>query len=140
MTQPSSAPAGTTSVGGVTHHRSRHPVNQTTEKLLSAIEAAGAKVFAVIDQTAEARRVGLDLRPTQLVLFGSPVAGTPIMKAAPVAALDLPLKILVWEDDSGEVWMTHLGADWLAARYDLPPDLAKPLRAPSALATKVSAS
>ena len=138
MSNTSAAPAGVPVLDGVSHHPSQVSVAETVEALVGQIENVGAKVFAVIDQAMEARHVGLKLRPTQMVIFGNPVAGTPIMKAAPLAALDLPLKILVWQDDQGQVWLTHLDADWLASRYGLSPDLAKPLGAAEALASKVS--
>src|SRR5258707_10224538 len=84
--------------------------------------AKGVKVFAVIDQTEAARQAGLQLRDTTLVIFGSPAAGTPVMDAAPLAALDLPLKVLVW-DDAGQTKVTYYGPAELAARYQLGSDL-----------------
>jgi uncharacterized protein (DUF302 family) len=115
------------------------PVADTVQRLTEAIEAAGAKVFAVIDQAAEAAAAGASLRDTQLILFGNPLAGTPVMEASPLAALDLPLKILVWADDGGVVWMTYLSADWLAARYDIPQEVVKPLSAVENLTGHVAA-
>jgi uncharacterized protein (DUF302 family) len=87
------------------------------------INAKGMKLFAVIDQSAEARQVGLSLRETTLVIFGSPAAGTPVMAAAPLAALDLPLKVLVWDDD-GQTKVSYYAPTALAARHHLDPDLA----------------
>ncbi len=98
---------------------------------------AGAKLFVVVDHSGEAERAGLSLRDTKLVIFGSPAAGTPIMDFVPVAALDLPLKMLVWEDDSGVVWMTYFSAAWLADRHRIPADLAPPLSAADVLATRI---
>jgi uncharacterized protein (DUF302 family) len=109
------------------------------QRLTEAIVAAGAKIFAVIDQSAEAAQAGTSLRDTRLVLFGSPLAGTPVMAASPLAALDLPLKVLVWADDDGVVWMTYLSAEWLADRYDIPPDVAKPLSAVDNLTAHLAA-
>lgn len=101
-------------------------VEATTERLLSLLEAKGLKVFAVIDQRAEARRVGLELRETTLVLFGNPASGTPVMEAAPLAALDLPLKVLIWADgDTTKV--SYLAPGELARRYGLSSELAKGL-------------
>ena len=140
MSEPLGAVAGAVIPDGVSNYPSRRSVDETVQQLLVEIENAGAKLFAVIDQAAEAKAVGLGLRPTRLVLFGNPVAGTPIMKAAPLAALDLPIKILVWEDDRGQVWMTNLDAGWLTARYGLTPQLAKPLGAAGALASKISSA
>jgi len=87
------------------------------------IAAKGMKLFDVIDQAAEARRVGLTLRDTVLVIFGSPVAGTPVMAASPLAALDLPLKVLIWSDE-GQTKVSYDAPAALAARHDLGPDLA----------------
>jgi uncharacterized protein (DUF302 family) len=97
-------------------------VTDTVSRLTGMLSAKGLKVFAVIDQSAEASRVGLQLRETTLVLFGSPAAGTPVMAAAPLAALDLPLKVLVWADN-GQTKVTYYGPAALAARYDLSEDL-----------------
>jgi uncharacterized protein (DUF302 family) len=123
----------------VVNRRSPLPVADTVPRLTEAIVAAGAKVFAVLDQSAEAARAGSSLRDTQLVLFGNPVAGTSVMAASPLAALDLPLKILVWADDDGVVWMTYLSAEWLVGRYDIPPDVAQPLSAVETVASHVAA-
>jgi uncharacterized protein (DUF302 family) len=106
------------------------------ERLLDLLGTKGLKVFAVIDQQAEARAVGLELRATTLVVFGNPAAGTPVMDAAPLSALDLPLKILVWADESGgdavtQVSYTSPGA--LAARYGLSPQLEAALAGVEAL-------
>jgi uncharacterized protein (DUF302 family) len=98
-------------------------VDATVATLTSLIDARGMKIFAVIDQAAEARQAGLHLRPTTLVIFGSPVAGTAVMDAAPEAAIDLPLKILVWADgDATKV--TYLSPRALAARHNLDPEVA----------------
>jgi uncharacterized protein (DUF302 family) len=136
---PDMIPFGTKAIDGVGHRRSPLPITETVERLSVAIGEAGAKVFAVIDQAGEAQAVGLSLRPTYLLIFGNPIAGTPVMESSPVAALDLPLKILVWADDSGHVWMTYVSADWLAQRYDLSEDVARRLSAPEALASRMSA-
>ncbi len=87
------------------------------------INAMGMKLFAVIDQSTEARQVGLTLRETTLVMFGSPAAGTPVMAAAPLAALDLPLKVLVWADE-GQTKVSYYAPAALAAHHHLGPDLA----------------
>jgi uncharacterized protein (DUF302 family) len=125
---------------GIVSKRSPFSVAETVHRLTDVMEATGAKVFAVIDQAAEARSVGLKLRETQLVIFGNPVAGTPVMEAEPLAALDLPLKIVVSEDDDGKVWMIYLNRNWLASRYDLSVQVASPLAAPAVLAAKVAAN
>ena len=93
---------------------SPHPVADTVSKLTGILSAKGIRLFAVIDQSAEARRAGLSLRDTTLVIFGSPAAGTPVMAAAPLAALDLPLKVLVWDDD-GRTKVSYYSPAALAA-------------------------
>jgi len=98
-------------------------VPDTVDRLRELLDAGGLKVFAVIDPAAEAEAVGLQLRPTVLVLFGSPAAGTPVMAAAPLAAVDLPLKVLIWAD-GGRTQVSYLDPAALAARYELPADLA----------------
>jgi uncharacterized protein (DUF302 family) len=125
---------------GVMSKRSPFGVDETVSRLTDTVHAAGATLFAVIDQTAEARKVGLPLRETRLLIFGNPAGGTPIMDAMPLAALDLPLKILVSADDAGKVWMTYLDRNWLASRYNLPSALAGPLAAPGVLVAKVAAN
>jgi uncharacterized protein (DUF302 family) len=97
-------------------------VTDTVARLTELVEAKGMKLFAVIDQRAEASQVGLQLRETVLVLFGSPAAGTPVMAAAPLAALDLPLKVLIW-DDEGRAKVTYTAPEALALRYGLTPEL-----------------
>jgi len=98
-------------------------VNETVAKLTGMIGAKEMKLFAVIDQAAEARQVGLSLRETVLVIFGSPAAGTPVMAASPLSALDLPLKVLVWSDD-GQTKVSYYAPAALAARHHLGPELA----------------
>jgi len=131
-------PAEAGPVAGISHTRSPYSVGDTVDRLAEAVRAAGATLFAIVDHSGEAERAGLSLRPTKLLVFGSPVAGTPVMVAAPLAALDLPLKLLVWEDAAGAVWMSHLDAAWLAGRHGIPPGLAAPLGAAGTLAGKVA--
>ena len=133
----SETPAGTAPVDGIVNTRSPLPLAETVERLSRLIGAAGATLFGVIDQSREAEQAGLTLRPTTLLIFGNPAAGTPVMAAAPLAALELPLKILVWQDDDGAVWMTHLDPAWLVTRYGLARELAAPLGAPAALTARV---
>jgi uncharacterized protein (DUF302 family) len=133
-------PFGAHPADGVVHRHSPFSVADTVARLTGAIEAAGAKLFVVVDHSGEAGRVGLTLRETKLLIFGNPAGGTPAMQASPVAALDLPLKILVWADDRGGVWMTYLSAEWLAQRHGLPADAAKPLGAVDVLTSRVAAS
>jgi uncharacterized protein (DUF302 family) len=118
---------------------SPHPVADTVSKLTGMIGAKGIRLFAVIDQSAEARQAGLSLRETTLVIFGSPAAGTPVMAAAPLAALDLPLKVLVWDDD-GQTKVSYYSPDALAARHHLGAGLAGNLAAVNALTDALIAS
>jgi uncharacterized protein (DUF302 family) len=112
----------------ITTKVSPRSVSETVSRLTGILTAKGLKVFGVIDQAAEARQVGLDLRETTLVLFGNPAAGTPVMVAAPLSALDLPLKVLIW-DDGGQTTVTYYGPAALAARYGLDPELTAKLAA-----------
>ncbi len=99
-------------------------VAQTVARLKELLGAKGIKVFTLIDQRAEARAVGLDLRETVLVVFGNPVAGTPVMEAAPLAALELPLKVLIWADGDRGTQVSYADPAVVAARYGLAPDQA----------------
>ena len=112
----------------ITTKISPRSVIDTVSRLTGILAAKGLKVFAVIDQSAAASAVGMDLRETTLVLFGNPAAGTPVMVAAPLSALDLPLKVLIWADD-GQTKVTYYGPAALAARYELSDDLAAKLAA-----------
>jgi uncharacterized protein (DUF302 family) len=116
-------PSSTQAEAGTVTKLSARPVAATVTRLTELVAAKGMKLFAVIDQAAEASQAGLRLRETVLVLFGSPAAGTPVMDAAPLAALDLPLKVLVW-DDSGQTKVTYTAPEALAARYGLNAELA----------------
>jgi uncharacterized protein (DUF302 family) len=112
----------------ITTKVSPRSVTDTVSRLTGILSAKGLKVFAVIDQSAEASQVGMRLRETVLVLFGNPAAGTPVMVAAPFSALDLPLKVLIWADD-GQTKVSYYGPAALAARYDLNADLEAKLAA-----------
>jgi uncharacterized protein (DUF302 family) len=113
---------------GIITHRSPWPLGPTLQRLQAAFAAKGLKVFADLDQQAEARAVGLDQPAMHLLLVGNPRAGTPVMVAAPLAGLDLPLKVLVWEEAPGVVQVSLNSADYLAARHGLPAELVKGLR------------
>jgi uncharacterized protein (DUF302 family) len=105
---------------------SARTVDETVARLTGIVASHGLKLFAVIDQRAAAREVGMELRETVLVLFGSPAAGTPVMEAAPMSALDLPLKVVIWADGD-ETKVSYLAPDRLAARYRLPEELGRNL-------------
>jgi uncharacterized protein (DUF302 family) len=130
----SSAPRGNAgnNDGDFVTKLSPRSVSGTTARFTEMLAAKGLRLFAVIDQSAEARQVGLELRETTLVLFGSPAAGTPVMVASPLSALDLPLKILVWADGP-ETKVSYVSPQALASRYQLAPELAGNLTAINAL-------
>ena len=113
---------------GIVTKISPRSVADTVTRFTSILGAKGVRVFDVIDQAAAAREAGQELRDTTLVIFGSPAAGTPVMAAAPLAALDLPLKVLIW-DDAGQTKVTYYSPDELTARYQLGADLAGNLAA-----------
>ena len=117
---------------GIITKLSQLPVAETVARLTGMINAKGMRLFAVIDQRAEARQAGLDLREITLVMFGSPAAGTPVMAAAPLAALDLPLKVLVWAD-GGQTKVSYYAPAAIAARHHLSAELAGNLAGINAL-------
>jgi uncharacterized protein (DUF302 family) len=112
----------------ITTKVSPRSVAETVSRFTDILTSKGLKIFAVIDQAAAASAVEMELRATTLVLFGNPAAGTPVMVAAPMSALDLPLKVLIW-DDEGQTKVTYYGPATLAARYHLSPDLEAKLAA-----------
>jgi len=113
-------------------------VDQTVQKLEAILQAKGVKLFALIDHSGEAEKVGMQMRPTKLLIFGNPKAGTPLMIAAPTIAMDLPLKVLVWEDAEGKVQLSYNDSTWLQARHDLPADLVRNIAVVDALAAKAA--
>ena len=108
---------------GIIDKRSNHSVDETVEKLKGILQAKGVSLFALVDHSGEAEKAGLKMRPTKLLIFGSPKAGTPLMLAAPSVAIDLPLKILIWEDGQGAVWLSYNSPAYLQERHGFPPDL-----------------
>jgi uncharacterized protein (DUF302 family) len=123
-----SSPDDTTrqEIHAITTKLSPRSVPDTADRLTEILAVKGLKVFAVIDQQDEARRAGLELRAMILIIFGNPAAGTAVMAAAPLAALDLPLKVLVWADEQ-QTKVSYLDPDALGARYHLTPELAAAL-------------
>jgi uncharacterized protein (DUF302 family) len=112
-------------MNGIINQKSRYGVRESLDRFQELLQAKGITVFARIDQQAEARKVALELRATELLVFGNPKAGTPIMSAFPLAALDLPLKLLAWEDSDAAVWLSYNAADYIQQRYALPDAMAK---------------
>ncbi len=121
---------------GLLQIASRYSVDETVQRLQSMIAAKGMQVFALIDHSGEAKKVGLQMRPTKLVIFGSPTGGTPLMVAAPTLAIDLPLKALVWEDEKMNVWISYNSPEYLGQRHDVPVDLIKNIAGAGALLAK----
>jgi len=113
-------------------------VDETVGKLKAILKAQGVTLFALVDHSGEAEKAGFAMRPTKLLIFGSPKAGTPLMVAAPSIAIDLPLKILVWEDAQGKVWVSYNSPDYLKERHGLPQELVKNISAVETLATKAA--
>jgi uncharacterized protein (DUF302 family) len=108
---------------GIIDKPSNHSVEQTVEELKNILQAKGITLFALVDHSGEAEKVGMKMRPTKLLIFGNPKAGTPLMLAAPSTAIDLPLKILVWEDAQGKVWVSYNSPDYLRERHRLSQEL-----------------
>jgi uncharacterized protein (DUF302 family) len=121
---------------GITTRPSHHSVEQTVDKLRNILQSKGITLFAVIDHSGEAGKVGLKMPPTKLLIFGSPKAGTPLMLASPSIALDLPLKVLIWEDSKGKVWLSYNNPEYLKERHDLPKDLLQNIAVVETLVTQ----
>jgi uncharacterized protein (DUF302 family) len=121
---------------GITNRPSNHSVEQTVERLKSILQSKGVTLFALVDHSREAERVGMKMRPTKLLIFGSPKAGTPLMLAAPSIAIDLPLKILAWEDGQGRVWLSYSTPEYLKERHGLPQELLQNIAVVETLAAK----
>ena len=123
---------------GIVNKPSHHSVDETLAKLQAILQAKGIAVFALVDHSGEAAKVGMKMRPTKLLIFGNPKGGTPLMLAAPTIALDLPLKILIWEDDQGKVWVSYNTTEYLAERHDLPPHLTENIAIIATLAGNIA--
>jgi uncharacterized protein (DUF302 family) len=108
---------------GIMDQPSKHSVDETVVTLKNILHSKSINLFALVDHSGEAEKVGMKMRPTKLLIFGSPKAGTPLMLAAPSSAIDLPLKILVWEDDQRRVWISYNSPQYLQHRHGLPQEL-----------------
>ena len=124
--------------GGIIDKPSNHSVNQTVEKLKTILQSKGVTLFALVDHSGEAEKVGMKMRPTKLLIFGNPKAGAPLMLAAPSSAIDLPLKILVWENDQGKVLVSHNSPEYLKERHGLPAELLQSIAVVETLAAKAA--
>lgn len=119
---------------GIATWPSKHSVDETVEKLKSLLQQKSITLFALIDHSGEAANAGLAMPPTRLLIFGNPKAGTPLMLTAPSTALDLPLKILVWQDRDGKNWISYNSAEYLQNRHGFPTELMQNIAAVEALA------
>jgi len=119
---------------------SNHSVDQTVERFKGILEAKGVTLFALVDHSGEAEKVGMKMPPTKLLIFGNPKGGTPVMLAAPSIAIDLPLKALVWEDADGKAWVSYNSATYLQERHGVPQELVQNISVVEALAAKATAA
>jgi uncharacterized protein (DUF302 family) len=123
---------------GIIDTLSNHSVDETVEKLKGILQAKGIALFALVDHSGEAQKVGMKMPPTKLLIFGNPKGGTPLMLAAPSVAIDLPLKILVREDAQGKVWVSYNSPAYLQERHGFPPELLKNIVVVEALAAQAA--
>lgn len=122
---------------GMVHLSSRYSVAETIQRLESLIQAQGLNEFCHIDHSGEAEKAGLKMHPTQVIIFGSPKNGTPLMIASPTVAIDLPLKALIWEDGGGKVWVSYNSPEYLMHRHNFPDELLKNIAGIGPLLQKV---
>jgi uncharacterized protein (DUF302 family) len=122
---------------GMVHLTSPYSVSETVKRLESLLQAQGLTVFCRIDHSGEAEKVGLKMHPAQVIIFGNPKGGTPLMIASPTVAIDLPLKTLIWEDDGGKVWVSYNSPEYLQQRHNVPADLLKNIAGIGPLLEKV---
>ena len=123
---------------GIVTIASEHSVNETVSRVQRVLDSKGIKIFAVVDHRGEAEKAGLQMPNTKLIIFGNPQAGTPLMIAAPTIAIDLPLKILIWEGTDAKTWISYNDPEFLANRHGLPADLTQTLAGVAALADNVT--
>lgn len=124
---------------GIVSIQTNHSVDQALQKLTEILRAKSVTVFAVIDHSGEAEKSGMHMRPTKLVIFGNPKAGTPLMISAPTTAIDLPLKILIWEDAKAQVWLSYNSPAYLLARHGFTAELLPNIAVVEALAKAAAA-
>lgn len=121
---------------GIVNVASRYSVPETLARLQTILEEKSIKIFALIDHSGEAEKSGLTMRPAQVLIFGNPKGGTPLMVAAPRTAIDLPLKALAWQDEEGKVWLSYNSPEYLRERHGFPAELVKNIDGISALIQK----
>jgi uncharacterized protein (DUF302 family) len=119
---------------GIVDLRTDHSVDETVDRLQELLRSRAIEAFALVDHSGEAAKAGLHMPPTKLLIFGNPKAGTPVMLAAPSTAIDLPLKILVWQDPEGQTWVSYNSPEYLQRRHGFPQELVENLAAVEALA------
>ena len=118
---------------GLVHVSSSYSVVETAKRLEASLVAHGITIFCRVDHSGEAEKVGLHMAPTQLLIFGSPKGGTPLMLASPTVAIDLPLKALIWQDPRGKVWLSYNSPEYLQQRHNIPPELINNIAGPTPL-------
>ena len=123
---------------GIIDKPCNHSVEQTVEKLKNILQSRGVTLFALVDHSGEAEKAGMHMRPTKLLIFGNPKAGTPLMLGAPSSAIDLPLKILVWQDTQGKVWISYNSPTYLQERHRIPSELLQNIAVVEGLAAKAA--
>lgn len=128
-----------TSANGILSHRSPYPVPETLDRLEAILRAKNITIFTRIDHSGEANKVGLAMPPTQLLIFGNPKGGTLIMLAAPLSAIDLPLKALAWQDTDGSVWLSYTDPHYLQNRFALSDEVLQPITGLEALIQQAAA-
>jgi len=123
---------------GLVMTATQHSVDETVAKLKAILQEKGVMLFALVDHSGEAEKAGLKMPPTKLLIFGNPKGGTPVMLAAPSIAIDLPLKILVWQDAAGKTWLSHNSPEYLQERHNVPADLLKNISVVGGLVQKAA--
>ena len=123
---------------GIVDKPANHSVDETVEKLKGILQSKGVALFAMVDHSGEAAKVGMKMLPTKLLIFGNPKAGTPLMLASPSVAIDLPLKILIWEDAQGKAWLSYNSPAYLQQRHSIPAELMQNIAVIEALASKAA--
>jgi uncharacterized protein (DUF302 family)/uncharacterized membrane protein YidH (DUF202 family) len=127
-------PMQTQNQNGIITRSSDHSVDETVARVQSLLEQRNVRLFALVDHSGQAAKIGLKMPPTKLLIFGNPRGGTPVMLAAPTSAIDLPLKLLVWEDAQGKTWLSYNDPKYLQARHQIPADLVQNIGVVGALA------
>ena len=127
-----------TAVRGIIDKLSNHAVDETVGRLKNILQSKGVTLFVLVDHSGEAKKVGVEMPPTKLLIFGNPKAGTPLMLAAPSIAIDLPLKILVWEDAQRRTWVSYNSPLYLQERHNVPTELIENITVVETLAAKAA--